>query len=62
MSKTIQFAIAEALTIHAICDRALVPREIQGELLSMAQRVHVLERCYAGMVGRAGMDAPTVNH
>lgn len=55
-----EFYILEALQSHALCDRALIPRRINGELLSMAQRVAVLERCYAGLAARLGMDPAVV--
>lgn len=59
---TIELAILEAHQIHAVCDLALVPRRVNGEPLSMAQRVTVLERCYAGLAHRLGMDPPSVSH
>ena len=58
----IAFATQEALQVHAVCDRALVPRKVNGEVLSMAQRVTVLERCYVGLAGRLGMEPPTTSH
>ena len=42
---SVKFVTEEVLTVHAICDRAGVPRTTSdGELLSMSQRVHTLER------------------
>ena len=58
----IEFATQEILCVHALCDRAGVPREMNEELLSMSQRVAVLERCYAGMVLRLGMDYVSTQH
>lgn len=55
-------AIKEAHQIHAVCDRALVPRKVNGELLTMAQRVTVLERCYVGLTSRLGMEPPSTSH
>lgn len=63
MSKeTLSFVTAEIHQVHALCDRAAVPREIDGELLSMAQRVACLELCYAGLIKRIGKDPVTVIH
>ena len=36
------FHTAECNRIHELCDNALVPREVDGQRLSMAQRVEVL--------------------
>lgn len=49
---TLDFFTAESLQIHALCDRADVPREVEGEVLSMAQRVSVLEGVYRGLLQR----------
>jgi len=63
MSKeTFSFVTKEVSTVHSVCDRAMIPREVEGELLSMAQRVHVLERCYREMVMRLGKDYPEECH
>lgn len=39
----IAFWTAEADRIHELCDRVLVPREVNGQKLSMSQRVEVME-------------------
>lgn len=62
MHDTVAFATAEFDAIHALCDRALVPRTVLGELLSASQRVAVLEGCYVGLAARLGMDPPSVIH
>ena len=58
----IALATQEALLIHALCDRALVPRISEGETLSMAQRVNVLETCYRGVIRDLGKIDPTFLH
>lgn len=58
----IAFVTAEVDQVHAFCDRALVPRWINGVVLSMAQRVGVLEGCYVGLAGRLGMNPPSTLH
>lgn len=59
---SVQFVTDEILVVHALCDRALVPRLIESSLLSMSQRVAILEGCYVGLVARLGMDAPSASH
>jgi hypothetical protein len=53
---------AEINAVHALCDRALVPRVSEGETLSMAQRVNVMESCYRGVIRDIGKVDPTVLH
>ena len=53
---------AEALMVHALCDRQLVPRIIDGTTLSMAQRVNVMEQVCASLIERVGMDPPSIIH
>lgn len=53
---TLDFFAAEALQIHALCDRSNVPREVNGTAMSMAQRVAILEGVCQGLVSRLGMD------
>ena len=57
-----QFISEEVLMVHALCDRALVPRVTDGEILSMAQRVNVLEICYRRLVRDVGKVDPTAFH
>lgn len=56
---TIEFFTQECLQVHALCDRALVPRVIDGSVLSMAQRVAVLEGVLRGLVENLGKNPPT---
>lgn len=58
--ETLAFFTNECLQVHALCDRALVPRVIDGSVLSMAQRVAVLEGVCRGLVDRLGKDPATV--
>jgi hypothetical protein len=37
-----EFYMAEALKVHALCDKVQVPTELEGSELSMSQRVAVL--------------------
>lgn len=53
---TMEFFVAECLQMHALCDRSVVPRVIDGCVLSMAQRVAILEGCYHGLVKRLGRE------
>jgi hypothetical protein len=55
----ISFAAMEILEVHTLCDRAHVPTEINGELLSVSQRVNILERCYVGLVKHFGVKTST---
>jgi hypothetical protein len=57
---TLDFFTAESLQIHALCDRALVPREIEGTALSMAQRVNVMEAVLSGLTAQIGQNPTTV--
>ena len=61
-SASVDFILAEINTVHALCDRALVPRESEGEILSMSQRVNCLEACYRGVIRDLGKFDPTVLH
>ena len=56
------FFLAEVDAIHTLCDRALIPRTVEGELLSMSQRVTVLENCYRGVIRDLGKVDPTTFH
>ena len=60
--ETYQFVTEEVLMVHGVCDRALVPREVDGEILSMSQRVQTLELCYVRLVKKLGMAPPSVIH
>lgn len=51
----IEFYTREALEIHALCDRAGVPSEVDGARLSMAQRVAVMEGVLSNLIARTGM-------
>lgn len=62
LADPIKFATEEILAVHAMCDRALVPRESEGETLSMSQRVNVLEICFRGLIRDIGKIDPTVFH
>lgn len=59
--ETLALFTAECLQVHALCDRAAVPRVINGSAMSMAQRVAILEGVYRGLVSRIG-SSPTVIH
>lgn len=60
---TLDFFTAESLQIHAVCDRALVPRVAEdGSVFSMAQRVCVMEGVLQGMVGLLGQGPMTTEH
>jgi hypothetical protein len=50
----LRFITEEANEIHSLCDSAFVPREINGESLSMSQRVTILTSVYLGLVKRIG--------
>ena len=56
------FFLKECEQVHALCDRALVAREIDGSVLSMAQRVAILESVCQGLVSRLGMKPLTTIH
>ena len=56
------FILGEIELVHALCDRAGVARDIDGEILSMAQRVTVLESVCSGLVGRLGMEPLHTSH
>jgi hypothetical protein len=43
----LKLAQAEFDVMHAVCDRAEIPREHDGEKLSCAQRVNAMEICLA---------------
>ena len=52
---TMAFFTAECHQVHALCDRAQVPRTAEdGSVFSMSQRVCVMENVLQGMVARAG--------
>jgi len=59
---TLDFCRKEIELVHALCDRAQVAREVDGELLSMSQRVTVLEHVCAGLVQRLGMEPLSTSH
>lgn len=47
---------AECNTIHALCDERQVPREFDGQALSMAQRVEILaavNRAFVRSIGHS---------
>ena len=48
------FYLAECEGVHALCDRAKVPTELDGERLSMCQRVNYLEMAYQQLIRRIG--------
>lgn len=56
------FFTAECELIHAICDKHMVPREIDTMPLTMAQRVTVLGEVLAGMVQRIGHPPLNTTH
>lgn len=56
------FYIAECEGVHALCDRAQVPMDIDGERLTMCQRVTYLERAYQQLIRRIGADPLTIFH
>lgn len=53
MESLLRLAKAEFDTIHAVCDRALIPREANGEKLSAAQRVQTIELVLQQYIGGA---------
>mgnify|MGYP003640444187 CR=1 FL=1 len=56
------FLTKEVLQVHALCDRAQVPREIDAESLSMAQRVSILEGVQRGLTAQLGVKHPINIH
>ena len=60
--ESLLFIHAEVDQVHALCDRAQVPRLINEELLSMAQRVAVLEGVQRGLVAQLGRVHPVTIH
>jgi ABC-type dipeptide/oligopeptide/nickel transport system ATPase subunit len=56
------FVTNEILVVHTLCDRAQVPRLIDGETLTMAQRVAILEGVQRGLTARLGMEHPVIIH
>ena len=52
---TLDFFSAECAQVHALCDHALVPRDLDGSGLSFTQRVAILHGAYIGLAGRVGM-------
>lgn len=56
------FISEEVLKVHALCDRAQVPRHIDGELLSMSQRVTILEGVQRELTARLGVKHPINIH
>ena len=60
--ESMSFITNEVLQVHVLCDRAQVPRVIDGELLSMAQRVAVLEGVQRGLVAQMGRVHPVAIH
>lgn len=48
--EALKFVTDEVLTVHELCDRANVPRDIEGELLSMSQRVAILGQGFRRLV------------
>ncbi len=57
-----EFITKEGLQVHALCDRAQVPREIDAEPLSMAQRVAILEAVQRGLTAQLGVKHPINIH
>ena len=60
--EALEFVTNEVNAVHALCDRVLIPRKVEGESLSMAQRVATLECLYRDMVRRLGMTLPYSSH
>ena len=54
-ASALHFFTDECEQVHALCDHALVPRDIDGSRLSFAQRVAILHGAYIGLAGRVGM-------
>jgi hypothetical protein len=52
----VELYTAEANQIHALCDRAAVPRIVEGTTMSISQRVAILEGVCRGLVERLGQD------
>lgn len=50
----LDFMLAECLQIHALCDRANVPRAHDGFPYSMAQRVAILEGVASALCQQIG--------
>lgn len=50
MTSVMNLALREFDMIHALCDRANVPRIFEGEKLSAAQRVTILEGSWRGLM------------
>lgn len=60
-SEAYQFVLEEINATHALCDRCEVPREIDGSLLSFAQRVAIMAGVQAGLLSRIGMSLPALH-
>lgn len=57
------FYAEESLIVHALCDRSGVPRTTpDGEMLSMSQRVAILQGVTAGLMKRIGAEPATTTH
>jgi hypothetical protein len=52
----IAFYTREALVSHALLDRIKVPKEVNGEKLSLSQRVNIAVGTVEGLMRRFGMD------
>lgn len=61
-SDVFAFFCNEAEQVHALCDKARVPRIVDGSEMSMAQRVAILEGAYRGLAVRVGMEPPSIEH
>ena len=51
----LQFYLAEVECVHALCDRAGVPRIVKDSAMSMSQRVTILEGVYRGLLAKVGL-------
>jgi len=56
---TLDYFTEESLAIHALCDRAGIPREFDGQALSMSQRVGVMEEGFRDLITTLTKTPPT---
>lgn len=54
----LELATKEFDVIHALCDRAEVPRLVEGAKMSASQRVAILEGAWAGLSKQIGKTQP----
>ncbi len=54
-TKVLEFYTAEALQVHALCDRVNVPRTVGGVEMSMSQRVTIMTGVLEEQLKKVGM-------